>query len=474
MKRKIAFSFASLLWLISALVLSSCSTGNNSQSSFSSFSSSETTISSNPSKDTSLDVDYSSNRWTDYSGHSLWSVDDESSMFNFYSSVSDADDVNRWDKAFTQNMLITDQFDTRGTIVTMEATFKGTTSTQDLIDGETDEVHLGIVPWYKDSDNWVLCYAKFNRETTTDNDGNVIGTIKDGRLTHFIVYVKLNGSTNVEFYVKDDSYYDNKWISPEDKLNTEWHIAWPDRDNGSKSPTSLQETEPDPSEETTILVRKTRKTYAQKDCDSFYVKVNDYELNFGLDNFMFSGLKEAEAADESFIPKVGFYLYGTRRAIVRDFSIDVSDEEILPIPTVEPLSSPTTNGTINKKIKVPDFAAYNNDGESIDYSLTITGPDGETLYLDGEDYFIPTKAGSYQIKASAKDGKYVGEYSYAVKVKDGTAHIDTDVYDDVLTPLAKDTAIIAAYVIFISVPILIAGYIGFKVFMCFRKKKKGE
>lgn len=474
--KKRCLSLLILLGCASALALSSCSAGNAGESSFSASSTaSKDTTSSSSSEDNLLTVDYSSSKWTDYSGHSLWSVDSDSSIFNFYSNVSDEDDAQRWDKAFTQNMLITDQFDTDVTVVTMEATFQGTTDSQDIINLNDDEVHFGIVPWYKDSDNWILCYAKFSRDFTKDDDGNDVPSIKNGRLTNFLVYAKLNGSTFVDFYVKDDDYYENKWISPGDSLSTEWHIAWPDRVNSNKNPTTLQETEPDPSDEMKILVRKTRKTYAKKECDSFYVKVNDYELNFGLDNFMFSGLREVEDADESFVPKVGFYLYGTRKATVKDFSISVSNEEILPVPTVEPLSNPTTSGTVNKKIAVPDFAAYNNDGETIAYSLVLTDPDGETLYPDGEDYFIPTKIGSYQVKATAidKDG-LVGEYSYVVKVKDGTAHVDTDVYDDVLTPLAKDTSIIAAYVIFISVPVLIAGYIGFKVFMYFRKKKKGE
>ena len=470
MKRRFGFLLMPFLGLASSLALSACSSPSSEQNSepivaSSSGSGVEEQSSGATSEETAPAVDYSSDKWTDYSGHSLWAVDSELSTFDFYSNVSAEDDAKRWDKAFTQNLYLTDQFDTRGAKVTMEATFQGTTSSQDIIDSGNGEVHLGIVPWYKDSRNWVICYAKFGcTDDATD--------IKNGHLTDFVVYVRLNNSVHVEYYAKDDG---NTWVSASDASNSEWHSAWPDRENGNKNPSTLQDSKPDPSEETKVYVRKTRKTYAGKDCDSFYVKVNDYELNFGMDNFMFSGLKEAEDADESFVPKIGFYLFGTRKATVKDVAIDISHEEVLPIPTVEPLSDPTTSGTINKKIKVPDFAAYDNNGSSISYTITLKDPDGETAYLDGDDYFIPTKPGDYQVKVSAtdKDG-LAGEYTYTVRVKNGTTRIDADVYDDVLTPLAKDTSIPVAYAIFISVPILIAAYIGLKVFLYFRKKKKGE
>ncbi len=470
MKRRILFLLTPLLGLVPGIALSACSTSTPEQSSeliseSNSQSAEKATDGDASSVEVTPAVDYSADRWTDYSGHSLWAVDSELSTFDFYSNVSEEDDAKRWDKAFTQNLYLTDQFDTRGAKVTMEATFRGTTSSQDIIDSGNGEVHLGIVPWYKDSGNWVICYAKF---ACTDESTD----IKNGHLTDCVIYARLNNSVHVEYYAKDDG---NVWVSANDASNSEWHSAWPDRVNGNKNPSTLQDSEPDPSEETKVYVRKTRKTYAGKDCDSFCIKVNDYELNFGLDNFMFSGLKAAEDADESFVPKIGFYLFGTRKASIKDVTIDVSHEKVLPIPTVEPLSDPTTSGTINKKIKVPDFAAYDNNGSSISYSITLKDPDGETVYLDGDDYFIPTKFGNYQVKVSAtdKDG-LVGEYTYVVKVKNGTTRIDTDVYDDVLTPLAKDSSIPIAYAVFISAPILIAAYIGFKAFLHFRKKKKGE
>lgn len=409
--------------------------------------------------DESRTVDYSKDKWTDTGTNSLWNVDSDLSIFEFYTNSDDWS--KNYDIDFIGNLLLTDQFDTRGAKVTLEATFQGSTTSQEIIDNDS-EVHIGIIPWYKDSDNWVACYAKFSR---CDDNAQ-----KDGHIFDVQVYAKIDGSVHVEYYVKDDG---NRWIGIDDEDNNEWHSCWPDRVNTNKNPSSLQDCEPNPSEELTIKVRKTRKTYAGKDCDSFYVTVNDYELNFGLDNFMFSGLKLKEDEDESFVPKVGFYLYGTKEATVKDFSVSISHDEVLPLPTVEPLTNPVTSGTVDKKVKVPEFMAYNNDGVSIDYSLTLNDPDNETGYLDGDDYFIPTKVGDYQVIASATDEKgYTGTYKYTVKIKSGVGHIDTDVYNDIYTYTPKDTAITAAYIIFISVPVIIVAYIGFKVFIYFKRKGK--
>ncbi len=407
--------------------------------------------------ETARTVDYDANKWVDTGSKKLWNVDSELSCFEFNTSSQN-------DTDFTGNLLLTDQFDTRGAKITLQATFQGTTSSQDILNTTNGEVHMGIVPWYKDSANWVICYLKFSRCDDV--------AIKDGHLFDAQIYSKINGSTHVEYYCKDDG---NRWVSADDANNNEWHSAWPDRTNTNKNPSSLQDTEPDPSEEITLYVRKTRKTFAGKDCDSFYVKVNDYELNFGLDNFMFSSLKKIEDEDESFIPKVGFYLYNTKKATVKDFSVNISHEQVLPLPTVEPLTSPVTSGTVNKKVKIPDFMACDNDGVSIDYTVNIYDPYNEVVYMDGEDYFIPEKVGNYEVVASATDAKnYTGTYSYIIKVKDGNTRIDTDVYNDEFTFTPKDTAITAAYVIFISVPVLILGYIGLKVFFYFKKKGKDE
>ena len=411
----------------------------------------------NAADDTARTVSYEVDKWTDTGSKKLWSIESELSYFTFNtSSVTDTD--------FIGNLLLTDQFDTRGAKVTLQATFQGTTSSQDILNTTNGEVHMGIVPWYKDSANWVVVYAKFGRCDDV--------AIKDGHIFDVQIYSKINGSPHVEYYVKDDG---NRWISADAEDNNEWHSAWPDRTNTNKNPSSLQDTEPDPSEEITIYVRKTRKTYAGKDCDSFYVKVNDYELNFGMDNFMFSSLKKIEDENESFIPKVGFYLYNTKKATVKDFSVNISHEQVLPLPTVEPLTSPVTSGTVNKKVKIPEFMACDNDGVSIDYTINIKDPYNETVYMDGEDYFIPEKVGNYEVIASATDAKdYTGTYSYIIKVKDGNTRIDTDVYNDEFTFTPKDTAITAAYVIFISVPVIILGYIGLKVFFYFKKKGKDE
>ncbi len=404
------------------------------------------------------EIDFSSDKWTDY-GNNLWSIDSELSTLSFCTEEILGDE--RPDKIFTGNLLLTDQFNTRDASVSLEATFKGSVSSQDIIDNK-EEVHFGLVPWYKDSDNWIICYAKFS--TCDDVE------IKNGHLFDFQFYAKIDGSTHVEYYVKDDG---NRWVANDDKDNSEWHSAWPDRTNTNKNPATLQDLELDPSSEVSIYVKKTRKTYAGKDCDSMYVKVNNYEMNFGLDNFMFSDMKAIEDAEESFVPKVGFYLFGTKKATVRNISITTSHDEVLPLPTIEPLTNPTTSGTINKKVTLPEFMACDNNGLKIDYNIKISDPDDEEVALDGEDYFIPLKEGTYKVSASATDENgYTGTYDYNIKVKSGTNHIDYDVYDDIYTYIPKDTAITAAYVIFISVPVVIVLYIGLKIFFYVRKKRK--
>ncbi len=406
-----------------------------------------------------LIVDYSLDKWDDTSSNFLWEIDKNNQTFTFNTNSTDED------KLFTRNVLLTDQFkNVRGAQVSLQATFTATTTSKDLIDAEKEadkELHFGLIPWYKDSNNWVICYIKFASSSEESS--------KDGHIFEVQVYVKIDGSTHVSYYCRSE---ENKWIDKNDENNNEWHSTWPDRDNINKNPSTLEKCELEPTDEITFYARKTRKTYAGKECDSIYVKVNDYELNFGLDNFMFTGLKEKEDEDSSFIPKVGFYLYNTKKATVSNFSINVSHDEILPIPVVEPLSTLTTSGTINKKINVPEFEAYNNNGELISYDIVLFDPNNELIYLDGEDYFIPLKAGNYQVKVSATDNEYIGTYIYVIKVKGGSSHIDNDVYDDIFTYVPYDSSIPIAYAIFISVPLIILLYIGIKIYFYYKKKGK--
>ena len=427
-----------------------------------------TTISSRFAKvDNSLEtnannVSFSAEDWEDYGKpNKLWSIDEDLSELNFYSDYTSSS--SRKDQVFTGNLFLTDQFDIRDSQVSVEATFQTGTTSNDIITNN-EEVHLGIVPWYKDNDNWIICYAKFSRCADVE--------IKDGHIFDFQFYAKINGTTHVEYYVKDDG---NTWVSEDSNVNSEWHSAWPDRINVNKSPSTLQDLELDPSEETKIFVRKTRKVYAGKNCDSFYATINNYELNFALDNFMFSGFSLAEEEDENLLPKVGFYLYGTRNAAVKNISINVSKEIVLPLPTIEPLTTPVQVGTINKEIAIPEFMAIDNNGLSLEYTVNVDDPNNNPLSLDSDEYFIPLIEGEYNVTAKTVDDLgYEGKYSYKVKVKLGTNHIDTNVYDDILTNEPVDTAIITAYVIFISVPIIIVLYIGLKIFLYYSKKRKDE
>ncbi|MCR4561842.1 MAG: hypothetical protein K5694_01355 [Bacilli bacterium] len=407
-----------------------------------------------------IEVDYSPSKWVDFSDDGLWSIDETSSIFEFGKDVDDWSE--RQDKRWLGNFLLTDQFDIRGASVSLSAVFQGSTSCED-ISKDNDEVHLGIVPWYLDSNNWVICYAKYIKNEESE--------LKDGSIFDFQFFVNLDGSNHVEYFVKDDG---NRWVSKDDPNNSIWHSAWPDRINQDKNPTSLEETKPDPSEDTLIEIKKTRRTYATKECDSFYVRINGYELNFGNDNFMFSGLKEQEDKYPALTPFAGFYIFGSRKTTISSFTVALSHDVVLPLPTVEPLTVPITTGTVNTKIKIPEFAANDNNGEAIPYELSILDPDGEKIYLDGDDFFIPVKIGRYEVRVTATDSAgYTGEYEYHVKVKNGTEHLDKDVYDDYLTNVPKDVSIPIAYAIFISIPVIIVLWIGLKVFFYFRQKKKG-
>lgn len=398
-------------------------------------------------------IDYSSDKWMDLSPSSMWSVDEELEFFEF-----NKNNVHEYN--FTSNVMITDQFDIRDATVEMEAVFCGTTTSADIATGpdNDNEVQIGLSPWYVDSNNWILVYCGFKK-------------VKEGHLFDVNCYCKINGSTHVEYFVKDEG---NRWIAPSDGSNIEWHSAWPDGYNGNKNPSTLEETEPDPSQEISLYVRKTRKTFAGKDCDSIFLKVNDYELNFGRDNFMFSDPVKKELADPNLMPKVGLYVMNTGYTTVRNLSVSISHDKVLPVPIVEAMTTPTYTGTVGSKVKVPQFYAYDNNGENIDQiDIKILNPKNKEMYLEEGSYFVPNIPGVYKVTASATDSENLtGTYEYVINVKDGKGHIDNDYYNDFLTKVKVDNSITIAKAIFIAVPVLIVLYIGLKIFFTkFRKKK---
>ncbi len=423
----------------------------------------------------SIAIDYASDKWFDYGTNKLWSVDEENNQFTFYNSESEAlEDLSK-QNLFTSNLYLTKQFagdnSTRGATVEMEATFYPSTTTEMIINNtypskSEGSVHIGLVPWYMDFQNWVLCYVNFQYDGEDET--------KSGRIFDIQTYVKINGTTYVEHYAKD---YNNKWHTPDPSYESErveeWHSAWPDRDNEDMQPTSLQGCNLDAADALTFYVKKTRKTYAGKECDAFTLKVNDYELNFGLDNYMFTGMKNQEDKYPEFNPYLGFYLKNSRKTIIKDFSVSISHEEVLPLPTISPIGIITKSGSVNKSIKVPEFLAQDNFGNNINYTVTVYDPDGEEVYLDGDNSFVPTKVGKYLVDAIAIDSLgYTGDYSYTIKITEEISHIDTDKYNDSLSSLNNNPSIVVAYVIFISIPVLIAVFIGLKIFFAVRKKRK--
>ena len=400
-----------------------------------------------------IDIDYSSSQWNDHSPGEKWDIDPELGIFEF-----NKNNVSEYD--FTANTIITHQADNRESTITMSANFQCTiTSAQIASDPESKEVQIGLVPWYIDGNNWLMVYAGFKK-------------VKDGHIFDVNSYAKINGSTFVEYYVKDEG---NRWISPGDPSCIEWHSAWPDGINGNMIPTTLEETEPDPSDEINVWVRKTRKTFAGKSCDSIFVRINGYELNYGRDNFMFSGFSKYEEEHPTANPGFGIYVMHTGRTLVSGLEVSISHDIVLPVPTVEPIGTIVKTGNVGSKVAIPDFIAYDNYGESIPFDVQIYNPRGQRVYMDGDNYFIPTDVGEHNVSVVATDSSgYTGSYDYVITVKDGKGHIDNDLYDDFLTYTPVDVSIGIAKGIMIGVPIAIALYAGFKVTMSIIGKKRKD
>ncbi len=408
-------------------------------------------------------VDYSTEKWDDVSPKSLWSVNTNFEMFEYnVNNVTEND--------FVSNLYVTNQFDTKKSVVELSATFKGSLTSSEVV-SQNREVHIGLVPWYIDANNWIIVYAKFAPQK---EDPETKKMVDYGHIFDVQVYCRIGGSTLVNYYVRNDT---NKWISPIDSDAIEWHSTWPDGVNADLNPPTLEGTEPDPSEENTIYVRKTRRTYAGRKCDSFYLTVNGYELNFGRDDIMFSDPVNVEEANESIMPKVGFYVMSAGYTTVTNFEFATSEQEILPVPTIEPLSNLTTSGTVGSKVKVPEFVASDSYGEIINNELFIYDPNETRIYLDKDEsndrYFIPTNIGYYNIVVKAVDSQgYEGEFEYKIKIKESTGHIDHDYYNDFLTVTPVDNTIKIAWGIFISTPIVIALYIAAKIVIAQIKKRK--
>ena len=400
-----------------------------------------------------IDIDFSPSQWNDHSPGEKWEIDPELGVFEFNKN-------NQSEYDFTANTIITHQADNRESTITMSANFQCTvTSAQIASDPDSKEVQIGLVPWFIDSNNWLMVYAGFKK-------------VKDGHLFDVNSYAKLNGSTFVEYYVKDEG---NRWVSPGDPDCIEWHSAWPDGINGNMVPTTLEETEPDPSDEINVWVRKTRKTFAGKSCDSIFVKINDYELNFGRDNFMFSGFSKYEEDHPTANPGLGIYVMHPGRTLVSGLDISISHDIVLPVPTVEPIGTLVKTGNVDSKVAIPDFIAYDSYGESIAYDVQIIDPQGQRVYPDGDNYFIPTEVGEYNVSVVATDSMgYTGSFDYVITIKDGKGHIDKDYYDDFLTYIKVDKSIAIAKGIIIGVPLAIVLYIGYKVTMSIIKKRRKD
>ena len=137
-------------------------------------------------------VSFAAEDWT-YSGSgeqdTFWQIN--SNSINF-----------KGGSGWTDHMLLTDQFDTAVANYTMEATFTGTISS-----AVTDEAYCGFVPWYIDSNNWVMVYAQW---VSWDRPSEI-------RAIHF--YAKINGSVNVYMMTCEEDQWG--WHN-----TAEWHEQW--------------------------------------------------------------------------------------------------------------------------------------------------------------------------------------------------------------------------------------------------------
>lgn len=207
-------------------------------------------------------ISYESEDWT-YSGSgsqsTYWQIDDGTITF-------------KGGSGWTDHMLLTDQFDTAVANYTVTATFTGT------IDSTIgDEAYCGFVPWYIDSNNWIMVYAQW---VSWDRPSEI-------RAIQF--YAKINGSVNVYMM----TYEGDSW----GWHNTaEWHEQWTDgcgvlpADGLTLTISKTRSLEAGVASDWFGIVAKKKDGTTFKTVDNIWLKVRDTGYQYGYEK-----------------PKVGFW-----------------------------------------------------------------------------------------------------------------------------------------------------------------------
>ncbi len=112
---------------------------------------------------------------------------------------------------FTDHVFLTEQFDTTLANYTFSADFVGTYSTTPI----DKEMHAGIVPWYVDSNNWIIVYAQWW------NPGVEARLATEMR--EVSIFCKINGTEFVYFMSYEDGW---GWHN-----STCWHDKWTNGNN---------------------------------------------------------------------------------------------------------------------------------------------------------------------------------------------------------------------------------------------------
>ena len=207
-------------------------------------------------------VSYDSSDWT-YSGSgsqsTYWQLNADSITY-------------KGGSGWTDHMLLTDQFDTAVANYTVEATFTGTINSS-----ITDEAHCGFVPWYVDSNNWIMVYAQW------------VSWDRPTEIRSIDLYAKINGDVHVYMMTYEGGAWG--WHNTE-----EWHNNFTDgcgvlpADGFTLTVSKTRSLEAGVASDWFGIVAKKKDGTTFKVVDNIWFKVRDTGYVYGYDK-----------------PKVGFW-----------------------------------------------------------------------------------------------------------------------------------------------------------------------
>ena len=206
-------------------------------------------------------VSYDSSDWT-YSGSGSQST---------YWQLNSSSITYKGGSGWTDHMLLTDQFDTTLANYTMTATFTGT-----LDSSVADEAYCGFVPWFVDSNNWIMIYAQW---VSWDRPTEI-------RAIH--LYAKIDGKVNVYMMTDEGGW---GWHN-----TYEWHEQWTDgcgilpADGFTLTVSKTRSLEAGVASDWFGIIAKKKDGTTFKTVDNIWLKVRDTGYEYGYSK-----------------PKVGFW-----------------------------------------------------------------------------------------------------------------------------------------------------------------------